>query len=684
MRPLRTERFWLDHFLAVSAGMMGSYACAMSVANQPMANIMAASILLAGILGYGLSLLVENTRAQNADAWLFALFGFIGVFQSRAINNAMPEDGFPFAIMAATMMFILLVVGSLFAWRDATLLFLSLPSLVLFGLVGTIDSWRPGLFLFCGFLLTIALLYARVHQRTMIRWAEEGGADRRLLRRDVWRWMAGPEYAFAAAGTIILLSFIGAPVVQTSLTPVSENVRANVRNQVRNSFRPRQNLGAPQADVPVGDGPRNLSERVVLKVMQSEPRYLKTGSPLYYRGNGWSYNISSRNFEDVSFDAPGKTLERARTSPLLETPNPENTTELEVEIVPIASIGSTVPAPGPIIEIDVDNPRFQETSTNDLVSRAGAISQPLRFISVVPRLGRITAINPKRGEIEGAAIAPIRQTRLAEEALRLTEGVTGDYAKADTLRAAIATRNDYNLDAPRTPPDQDTAEYFYFESNQGYCDHFATTMTLMARAVGLPARYSVGFLVDPEMRDEDGYMIVRENMAHAWTEIYFEEYGWVVFDATGGAQDITRRNQEADTDILGRIGSFFRNNARTLFGAVLLAALTWILFILRSRSDRVQIADPRREIVLIANRLQLALEKVTHRPKRFSQTHREYAEIHREALGEAWGPLLKYLPQLESALFGPHDPTDEAIDSLKSGAAEVERIVRQVASARRQ
>lgn len=673
MRPLRTERFWLDHLLAVAAGVMGVYACAMSVANQPMANIMASSVLIAGIVGYGLSLVVENTRAQNLDAWLFALFGFVGVFQSRAVNNAMPEDGFPFAILAATMMFILLVVGALFAWRDSTLLFLSLPSLVLFGLVGTIDSWRPGLFMFCGYLLAVALLYARVHQRTMIQWAEQGGADRRLLRRDVWRWMAGPEYAFAAAGTIILLSFIGAPVVQTSLTPVSENVRASVRNQVRSSFRPRSNLGSPEADVPVGDGPRNLSERIVLTVQEDQPRYLKTGAPLYYRGNGWSYNISNRTLTNVAFNRPGKILTSARSTPIQEAPSPENALELLVEIRPRQPLGSVLPSPGPVIEIDQQNPQYQETSTGDLISQTGSVDSTRRFVAIVPKTSGLITENPRRGDLTGAAIAPIRQTRLAEEALRLTEDVEGDYAKAEALRNAIATRCNYNLDTPRTPAQKDTAEYFYFESRQGYCDHFATAMTLMARSIGLPARYAVGYLVDPEMQDADGFMIVRENMAHAWTEIYFEGYGWVVFDATGGARDITQHNQESDTNLIGRIRTFFVSNARTIFGALLLAALTWVFFMLRSRSDTAQHADPRREVVLTANRLQHILENMTGRPKRFSQTHREYAEIHRDDLLPVWDVLQAVLPSLERALFGVHDPTAESLAELRAQVAEVEK-----------
>lgn len=676
---LRTEHYWLDHALAVSAGVMGVYACSMSVANEGMANIMAIWVLMAGIAGYGLSLLVENSKFRNADAWLFAFFGLIGVFQSRAINNLMPDEGFPFAILAATMMFVLLVVGALFAWRDATLLFLSLPSLVLFGLVGTIDSWRPGLFMFCGFLLAIALLYARVHQRTMIRWAEEGGADRRLLWRDVWRWMAGPEYALAAAATIILLSFLGAPVVQTSLSGVSDNVRSSVRNQVRASFQQRGNLGAAQVDVPIGDGPRNLSERVVLRVKEDDPRYLKTGAPAFYRGNGWSYNASSRSFSEIEFNDPGRLLAHRRTTPIKERPLDSVSKELLVEIQPEEPLGSVIPAPGPVVEIDQAATRYRETSTSELISQVGSIDNVIKIVAVVANISTIARNDPNRGDAPAPFIAPIRLPRLEEEALRITEGIQGDYSKAQALRNAIADRCEYNLATPKTPAQKDTAEYFYFESRQGYCDHFATTLTLMARSIGLPARYAVGYLVDPEQRDAQGFMLVRENMSHAWTEIYFEEYGWVVFDATGGARVVAPQNQANDHDLLGKIRAFFRAHAGAILGVLGLCILVAVYALMRSRARVVRTTHPRREVVLLANRLQRALERATRHPKRFSQTHREYAFVHQAALAPVWEPLQASLDTLESALFGSADPTPESLASVRKSVEQVEQSLRDAA-----
>ncbi|ROP43099.1 transglutaminase-like domain-containing protein [Pseudokineococcus lusitanus] len=74
----------------------------------------------------------------------------------------------------------------------------------------------------------------------------------------------------------------------------------------------------------------------------------------------------------------------------------------------------------------------------------------------------------------------------------------------------------------------------FLERRSGYCVHFASTMALMARAVGLPARVAVGFL--PGERMEDGGYRVLLSDAHAWPEIYLAGAGWVRFEPTPSIQ----------------------------------------------------------------------------------------------------------------------------------------------------
>ena len=83
--------------------------------------------------------------------------------------------------------------------------------------------------------------------------------------------------------------------------------------------------------------------------------------------------------------------------------------------------------------------------------------------------------------------------------------------------------------SPAASLKKDFAAHFLFEVMEGYCTYFATAMTVLARSNNLPARYVEGFLADPQGQ---GSITLNGTNAHAWTEIYFPELGWVVFDAT--------------------------------------------------------------------------------------------------------------------------------------------------------
>lgn len=91
------------------------------------------------------------------------------------------------------------------------------------------------------------------------------------------------------------------------------------------------------------------------------------------------------------------------------------------------------------------------------------------------------------------------------------------------------------------PSGQDFAEYFLFESRNGFCVHFASAATLIYRECGYPARYVEGYAISPDAftRQEDGTYkaVVTDNMAHAWCETFNPETGWQVREHTLPYQD---------------------------------------------------------------------------------------------------------------------------------------------------
>jgi transglutaminase-like putative cysteine protease len=97
----------------------------------------------------------------------------------------------------------------------------------------------------------------------------------------------------------------------------------------------------------------------------------------------------------------------------------------------------------------------------------------------------------------------------------------------------------YSLDT-RRPIGMDALKEFLTESKTGYCEQFATSMALMSRILGIPARVGIGFL--PGQPGKDNENIVRMHDMHAWPELYFEGAGWVRFEPTPPARVATTPN----------------------------------------------------------------------------------------------------------------------------------------------
>ena len=72
---------------------------------------------------------------------------------------------------------------------------------------------------------------------------------------------------------------------------------------------------------------------------------------------------------------------------------------------------------------------------------------------------------------------------------------------------------------------------FMFNKKRGFCGHYASAAAMMFRTVGIPARVVSGYL-GGELNTQDKYLSIYQYDAHAWVEVYIEDKGWQIFDAT--------------------------------------------------------------------------------------------------------------------------------------------------------
>lgn len=123
--------------------------------------------------------------------------------------------------------------------------------------------------------------------------------------------------------------------------------------------------------------------------------------------------------------------------------------------------------------------------------------------------------------------------RTRELAASLVKDKTSDWAKAAKLTAHLQQNYTYDLEVGFYPEGADTADHFLFEERVGYCEQFATSLCVLARSVGLPARYVTGYLPG-SYNPLSGFYEVKASDAHAWAEIYIKGYGWMIFDPVPG------------------------------------------------------------------------------------------------------------------------------------------------------
>ena len=111
------------------------------------------------------------------------------------------------------------------------------------------------------------------------------------------------------------------------------------------------------------------------------------------------------------------------------------------------------------------------------------------------------------------------------------------YEKVLYLAQAVKQNYRIQADIPFLGDDEDLVETFLFDWEGGYPDHFSTTLTILLRSLGIPARLATGFSMG-QFNPFTGLYVIRNIDAFALTEVYFPGYGWYPFDPIPGHEVI--------------------------------------------------------------------------------------------------------------------------------------------------
>lgn len=548
-----------------------------------------------------------------------------------------------------------------------------------------------------------------IHSAGNVRGTTTIAARWRLLRTQV-------QVALACAAGAALLGFI----IAIPLQMVGRNLSlANVIQRLNVPPAAAQQLGAGKQgsvqlefnnsqDFQVGLGPVNDDQSERARVESPKPLYWRGRLFDYYTGHGWGNSFIGQNQYGEAIEPKGEVdSEGFSTFPVKPVPYARNKFERITyrfhvnsnRFTPlyVAAEARQVRLPSVQIILRPDNTM---SSPNSYGPEYEAVSEVPT--NVKPSDLRKTSQRDYSPEVARLYIQQGRDndalSTLAEQIIS-DANATNPYDKAEALRQWVSTNCVYTLDAPAVPRGRDAAEYFLTESKQGYCDLYATAFTVLCRHAGLPARVATGFapgIEDPNAKKRT--FILRESDRHAWTEVYFQGYGWMVFDATQDTPGTipAARTPEPQTDqraLWERIlGAGWLPVTMTLIGfcGFLYFLLMEILLAIRSR---VHFVAPTHAVSAnarhIVRQYQNATRRLSQRGLRRSpqMTTTEYLNNVRERFGEpayrAFAPLTALF---QRAVYGAESGSpvgEKEKASAKNAVKELEKALKETKRAAR-
>ncbi|MCQ6562572.1 transglutaminase-like domain-containing protein, partial [Paenibacillus mendelii] len=393
--------------------------------------------------------------------------------------------------------------------------------------------------------------------------------------------------------------------------------------------------------------PIRSDDTPLFTVQSTEPIYLRGDSKDVYDGRGWlqeGHSVEERLVADAMGDRTGRQPEQAGKLKPGEAVNPEGLAERAGGIEPREAVDPytglkltedewtasskertllhtvtalrpssgwpilTAGADAAVTELFADGSwdrmdRYRKDEITDALFAAKSDDVIKRYTVAT----RLPADDPdllrKAGQYEAdpAAIAelytqlpPALPARVKDLASRIAESAgKGRYDTAKAIESFLRDGFTYTLTQTEEPAEgADFVDHFLFEQHQGYCVHFATSMVVLLRTQGIPARYVKGFAPGTPDADSDetrssqqlaalegivngakdrgdtagggGTLLlqrvdsaaswtdaggglaaavgpdasaartytVRASDAHAWVEVYFAGVGWVPFEPT--------------------------------------------------------------------------------------------------------------------------------------------------------
>lgn len=376
-----------------------------------------------------------------------------------------------------------------------------------FALVLAATAYRPGLLFLLGFvsyvgLATLALLVGHLRRGAERHGIREVPLGRGLLTTTV-----------ALSGVVLLVAgvvFLTFPRVSQGFSGRGETVATSIAG-----FSEEVSIGQHGSTI-------QGSPEIVLRVEFPEGAPAEIGS---LRWRGRSYD----RFDGVRWT-------RSRSLPPASPPRDWYRRRWEGPLIEQRIFGAPLDsrvlfALHPAVDIDADGIQPLIDNAGDFVYwGSGAPTYTAFAPSLPPSAETLRAAEGGYAPSDRYFLQlPALDGRVRALADSLTQGLDNRYDRVVAIQRYLRSFG-YTRELPATAS-QTSLEYFLFQRREGHCEYFSTAMVMLLRSVGIEARNVNGFM-GGQWSQFGNYLVVTQNEAHSWVEVWFPSYGWVTFDPT--------------------------------------------------------------------------------------------------------------------------------------------------------
>ncbi|WP_309708089.1 transglutaminase domain-containing protein [Armatimonas sp.] len=475
---------------------------------------------------------------------MMATFFVVQFFVLR-FRNMLPLDFALTSIDTSLIMALTFTAAiSTFFWlTDTATLFSCVWSMAMSGLAATVNLNVITIVCFGVYLL--CALFLLVHHHTL---TQAGAIGRRLV-------VSGSLLALQARTAILLwlLTFsLGCLVAiplqmigrNMSLARVLERLKVSPDQKRLQNNKLLRNFESAR-EFAVGLGPVTDDDTLLYRVKVARPYYWRIRTFATLQGNLWVPYSSDLEGEALVPQSKAGNQSVFSFQPGVE--GARTKTELvQVMVEPIVPVRGICHIAEPReLRTDLPTVIHRVDGTLGMVRNQLDMAPPLTAYSLTcdvsiassQELNNSSRSYPK--EIQDRYLQDPNPTLLDELAREAIGTTKGPFDQAEAIRQFVANRCIYSLDAPICPLGRNPAEWFLTESKVGYCDLYATSVTMLCRAAGIPARIATGFNAGEVDPDHSSSYHLRERNRHAWCEVFFTGYGWIPFDATALTAEAT-------------------------------------------------------------------------------------------------------------------------------------------------